>query len=146
MEQFLKLLHHSNPGLSILEIGLGGDKFAPVSLMSKLKDTAEILETAHYTFTVGHENSQQAAADQFGSLKSRVHVNVLDIEKPEVAEDKENFDLVLLFNAGMATSNPEIIISNTAKMLKETGRICIVDIDQPLLQLGTIIGSIQGVR
>lgn len=113
--------------------------------MSKLKDAAKFLETGQYTLSGGHE-SIQAAADQFGSLKSRVHIDVQDIGKLETTASQQKFDFVLLFNTKLANSSPGPIVANAVKLLKETGRICIVDIDQPQLQLGTILGSIQGDR
>ncbi|KAJ5403181.1 hypothetical protein N7509_003052 [Penicillium cosmopolitanum] len=145
LNEYLSLVHHSNPGLSILEIDLGGGELPPVSLVSKLKDAAKFLETGQYTLSGGHE-SLQAAADQFGSLKSRVHIDVQDIGKLETTASQQKFDFVLLFNTKLATSSPGPIVANAVKLLKETGRICIVDIDQPQLQLGTILGSIQGDR
>lgn len=114
--------------------------------MSKLKDAAELLETAQYTFSVGHESAVQAAADQFGSLKNRVPINVQDIGTHEITADQQKYDLVLLFNNRLSASNPEPIIANAVKLLKETGRICVVDIEQPQLQLGTILGSILGSK
>jgi hypothetical protein len=113
--------------------------------VSKLKDAANFLETGQYTLLGEHE-SLQAAADQFGSLKNRVRIDVQDIGKLEVTASQQKFDFVLLFNAKLATSSPGPIIANAVKLLKEKARICIVDIDQPQLQLGTILGSIQGDR
>lgn len=114
--------------------------------MPLLKDTTNFLDTAQYTFSVRRESSLQAAADQFGSLKNRVSINVQDIEKHEITTGQQKYDLILLFNFGLVTSFSDTIIPNAVKSLSETGCICIIDIDQPQLQLGTILGSIQGDR
>lgn len=115
-------------------------------LIPMLKDAADVLDTAQYSFSVRHESSLQAAADQFGSLKNRVSIDVQDIEKHETMTGQQKYDLILLLDFGLVPSFSKTIIPNAVKYLSEKGRICIIDIDHPQLQVGTILGSIQGER
>lgn len=129
-----------------MEIGLSGQEVPPLSLINRLNDVEQLLETSQYTFSVSNEGSLEAATQQFGSLKNHATINVRDIEKQDASASQEKFDLILIFNNRLLDSNWDSIIKNAVKLLKENGRICILDIDQPQLQLGTILGSLQGPK
>ncbi|KAL1982812.1 hypothetical protein VTN96DRAFT_872 [Rasamsonia emersonii] len=143
LDEYLTLRHHTEPGLSILEVGL--TTATPLSLVARLPSCGQILQTASYTFSVPSEKAVPSVEQQFGSLREAVAIQVEDLELRSQALDA-TYDIIILFDPGYASISPKDVLHTMRNLLKDGGKIVLVEISRPQLRLGTILGSLQWTR
>lgn len=112
--QYIKLLHHINPNMSIMEFA------DPGSLLADLKIDSDILDTSEYTVVCQSDetkaNLQQSLAD-FPTVSYAICPAGRDV--PE--EDKEKADLVIL--SGLSAE----FVGSAGLLLKKRGRVCLIE-------------------
>lgn len=135
--------HHNDPGLSILEVGLTAQ--TPLSLVARLPSRGQILQTAAYTFSVPSEEAVPGVEQRFGSLREAVSIQVADLELRSQALDT-TYDIIILFDPGYASTSPKDVLRTIRNLLKDSGKLVLVEINRPQLRLGTILGSLQWTR
>ncbi|KAG8527705.1 Type I Iterative PKS [Bacidia gigantensis] len=113
--EYVKLLHHSNPALSVLEI-------ANDSSLLASGDLSNILSTGEVTITW-----------RDAELKTKLDESAPDaiIESLDFTEElsseslkERNYDVVILSDLSSFDSHTETILSNIAKVLKPGGKVC----------------------
>ncbi|KAI2634221.1 putative polyketide synthase [Hypomontagnella submonticulosa] len=112
--EYIKLLHHINPNMSIMEFA------DPGSLLADLKIDSDILDTSEYTVVCQSDetkaNLQQSLAD-FPTVSYAICPAGRDV--PE--EDKEKADLVIL--SGLSAE----FVGSAGLLLKKRGRVCLIE-------------------
>lgn len=113
--EYIKLLHHSNPALSVLEIASSS------SLLSD-GDLSSISKTGEVTITCKD-------AELKAKLDETAHdafIESLDFTKELSSESLKDrsYDAVILSDLDLFDSQAELTLSNIAKVLKPGGRVC----------------------
>ena len=113
--EYVKLLHHSDPALSVLEIASNS------SLLTD-DDLSNISKTG--AITIAHKDSELEV--KLNETAHDAYTEVLDFteEIPSESLKDRSYDVVILSNLGSFDSQIEPTLSNVAKVLKPDGRVC----------------------
>ena len=113
--EYVKLLHHSNPALSVLEI-------APTSSMRTYGDLSYISKTGEVTITC-RDAELKAKLDE---TAHDAFIESLDFTEELSSESLKgrSYDVVILSDLDSFDSQAELTLSNIVKVLKPGGRVC----------------------
>ncbi|KAF4632818.1 hypothetical protein G7Y89_g5307 [Cudoniella acicularis] len=126
LAEYLRLLHHSNAALSILEVDLESEHSSPTVLCPTLDGFKGILRTGEYIIAC-QDDARKSKFQEDPSLDPNITVEVLDIEKElssEILKD-QSYDVIVVSNLD-AIAGKIAVIENMIKLLKEGGKICVV--------------------
>lgn len=130
---YVDLLAHKNPNQSILEIGAGtGGATAPIlqTLGAQFpKDHHGTPRYDQFTYTDISPGFFEEAKERFSSHSDRLLFRTLDIEKDPVQQGFEagKYDLVIASCVLHATTNTEMTLMHTRKLLKPGGKLILFE-------------------
>ena len=139
-------LSHQNPAMKILEIGAGtGSTTIPV-LQSLSNHNGLPPRFGHFYFTDISAGFFERANERLGSWRDLITYKTLDIEKEPVDQGFEigSFDLIVASNVLHATANMNKTLENSRKLLKNGGRIIILESTTLALSQTILFGTIPG--
>lgn len=126
--------------MSVLEIVHSSENSTTGSILPQLESAEDILDTINYTVVVQNEKSVGIVESQLGALKDLVSLEVRGTEK-DAQDSERQFDLVLVFKA--AQKDPDLLLREAKTFLKESGRVCVIEMGKPLLDLGIRLAALQ---
>ena len=139
-------LSHQNPAMKILEIGAGtGSTTIPV-LQSLSNQNGLPPRFGHFYFTDISAGFFERAKERLGTWGELITYRTLDIEKDPVDQGFEvaSFDLIVASNVLHATANMNKTLKNARKLLKDGGRIIILESTTLALSQTILFGTIPG--
>ena len=139
-------LSHQNPAMKILEIGAGtGSTTIPV-LQSLSNQNGLPPRFGEFYFTDISAGFFERAKERLGTWGELITYRTLDIEKDPVDQGFEiaSFDLVVASNVLHATANMNKTLKNARKLLRDGGRIIILESTTLALSQTILFGTIPG--
>ena len=139
---------HANPALSVLELG-ASTQTATSSIFSSVLDAEETaLPSFDYVFAASNEATLDCAKTQLQNWKNRISFKHLDPSKSPTTQDFKDgsYDLVIVSDLQLVAQDPNAVLTNLRKLLKPGGRLCIVQIENPRVELALILGSLPSSR
>ncbi|KAL6719039.1 hypothetical protein ACLMJK_003274 [Lecanora helva] len=138
LSKYLRLLHFTNPQLSILEI-----QSESMSLLKHLPDIEAVLETAQCTVACPSDESLADSGSGLAHLGKGVEYVVLDSTRslgiPELQDRK--FDVVLASSLEIAPKDFDMVLRNARALLENEGNVCIMEVNRPGLYLSALVES-----
>ncbi|KAL8780233.1 MAG: hypothetical protein Q9213_006555 [Squamulea squamosa] len=136
-------LAHSNPNLSILEIG-GGTGGATRIAMKALNSPNNIKAYRDYTFTDISPGFLSSARESMADLRD-MKFSVFDTEVDPMEQGYEQaYDLVIACQVLHATSDMHKTLSNCRKLLKPGGKLVLVETNRNFTVPGVVVGTFTG--
>ncbi|KAF2644665.1 BcPKS19, polyketide synthase [Massarina eburnea CBS 473.64] len=123
----------------ILEVGAGTGGTTRY-IVKHLQDHGIPFE---YVFTDISSSLVSAAKKQFKGVDN-MSFEVLDIEKPVMAEYEGAFHCIIATNCIYATRNLETSLTHLRKMLREDGALTLIEITQNMFWLDIVVGLFKG--
>jgi NADPH:quinone reductase-like Zn-dependent oxidoreductase/ubiquinone/menaquinone biosynthesis C-methylase UbiE len=145
--EYLNLLAHEKPGLSILEVG-GGTGAGTRNVIKTLKTHADgdtgTLRCRKYDFTDISAAFFEKAREEFEDVQFKMNYKILDIEKDITEQGFENnsYDVVIAINVLHVTQSVKKTLQNIRKAMKPGGKLIV---QEPLKPDGGTLGFIFGL-
>ncbi|KAK4236508.1 lovastatin diketide synthase LovF [Achaetomium macrosporum] len=161
MARYLDLLAHKNSGMKILEVG-AGTGVTTVEILKTLVKKEEgdggkrgWCRFGRYDFTDVSpgflekvKNGEEGeVAGVFAGLGERMRFKVLDVEADAVEQgfEEKGYDLVVAVNVLHATKSLKESLRNIRRLLKDNGKLLLIEITDPLSTIGpSIFGYLPG--
>ncbi|CRG92673.1 Nonribosomal peptide synthetase 14 [Talaromyces islandicus] len=140
LSQYLLILQHTYPELSVLEIIHSAENSTTGSILPQLQSAEVILDTSKYTVLVQNEKAAKTVESQLGTLTDLISLEVSATDN-SVQDHGRQYDLALVVN--IAHKDPDVLLCEAKSSLKEGGRVCIIEIGEPLLNLGIGLAALQ---
>ncbi|KAI9727214.1 MAG: Type I Iterative PKS [Cirrosporium novae-zelandiae] len=140
----VKLLAHKEPCLKVLEVGAGtGGATRP--MLQALGGNSLTPQYSQYTFTDVTTAFLGTAQEKFQDFKN-IEYRALNIEHDPMGQGFEanSFDLILASNVIHATENITASLQHCKALLKEGGKMILVETTRDLLTLGFMLGPLPG--
>ena len=139
-------LSHQNPAMEILEIGAGTGSTTIEVLQSLSNQNGQPPRFGHFYFTDISAGFFERANERLGTWGELTTYRTLDIEKDPVDQGFEigYFDLIVASNVLHATANMNKTLQNARKLLKDGGRIIILESTTLALSQTILFGTIPG--
>ena len=139
--QFLALTAHTNPDISILELGSTTGLAASSILSSAAEGSDGVPQTFEYVFSSPNHDILKKAEQQLEPWKDRIKFKTLAIEKDPGSQGFDNgtFDVVIVSDPLGAVQDPEIILATTRKLLKPRGKLCLTTVTNPGMRLSMVL-------
>lgn len=146
MTQYIDLIAHKDPDMSILEIGAGtGGATLPIlETIGGRKGTSPRLK--HYTYTDISMGFFEKAHDKFKPWLPYMTFQKLDCSQDPVQQGfKEgDYDLVVAYNVLHATPSMDVTLQNVKRLLKPGGKLLLCEITNALLRIHVMVGAFDG--
>jgi len=144
LTHIVDLCAHKNPHLRILEINAGMGVGPTGHLLSKLESTTDFKRYKDYTLTSKSPSFITVAQERYATSKAVLY-NVLDIDKgPRIQGFEAQYDLVIASRVLHATDSLSRTVKNSRKLLKQGGRLIVVEMTRPLDVAGMLSGTFPG--
>ncbi|KAE8839561.1 hypothetical protein HRS9122_06166 [Pyrenophora teres f. teres] len=144
LTHLVDLCAHKNPHLRILEINAGMGLGPTGRLLSKLESATDFKRYKDYTLTSKSPSFITGAQERFAASKSILY-NVLDIDRdPQEQGLEAQYDLVIASRTLHATDVLSRTVQNCRKLLKEGGKLVVVEMTRPLDVAGMLSGTFPG--
>lgn len=147
VEKLVTLFAHENPRATILEIG-GGTGACTMPVLGALSgaDASYDPRFSRYDFTDISTSFFEAAKDRFGGLGEFVTFRQLDIEQDPAKQSFEpgSYDLVVACNVLHATRDINATMRNVRKLLKDGGKLLLVESTEDTAEVQLIFGTLPG--
>ena len=140
----LRSIADENPQIRILEIGAGtGGCTVPVLDALSSSDGQRF---EHYDFTDISAGFFQAARDKFAAWGDIIAFSTLDIEKDLVEQGFElgSYDVIIAAQVLHATKNMTHTLNNVRKLLKDDGKLVLVETTKDTAEMHLIFGVLPG--
>ena len=144
LHNYLNVLSHKHPRLSILEVGAGTGSFTSYVLHA-LASRPERM--SRYDYTDISESFFEQAREKFAGYSPTVTYGKLDIEKDPVHQDYSggSYDVVVAGLVLHATSDLGTSIRNVRRLLKPRGKFILLEITEPQkFRTGVAFGTLPG--
>jgi ubiquinone/menaquinone biosynthesis C-methylase UbiE len=134
------LIAHTNPDLSILEIGIWDANMA-LSILSLGNS-----DLFHYTISDADAAKLERVKTQLQPKYPSVRYKILDIEQDLAKQQFEDntFDIVIISHPLYTMQSLDKALVNSRKLLKSGGKLCLIEATSPSLRLGSVIGCLAG--
>ncbi|KAK3343540.1 putative polyketide synthase, partial [Lasiosphaeria hispida] len=138
-----------NPQLRILEIGAGtGGCTGPVlaALAAQNKGGVNAAPFARYDFTDISSGFFQAARERFADWGDLIHYTALNIEQ-DVADQgfvEHSYDVIIAAQVLHATKSMAVTMRNVRKLLKDGGKLLLVETTRDTPDFHLIFGTLPG--
>jgi NADPH:quinone reductase-like Zn-dependent oxidoreductase/malonyl CoA-acyl carrier protein transacylase len=146
--RYISLLSHKYPDLDYLEIGAGtGGCTVPVLQALSGTDNHKYPRMKSYTYTDISSGFFEQAAEKFSSWGDMIQYAKLDIEQdPQTQAGFENrrFDVIIAANVLHATFDMNQTIRHARKLLREGGKLVLLDMTHSMLCVSLIFGNLPG--
>ncbi|KAE8385188.1 ketoacyl-synt-domain-containing protein [Aspergillus alliaceus] len=142
--EFARMLGLKSPGLRILEIG-GGTGCATLPILEALSRSERDL-FSHYRFTDVSSGFFANAHKKLEQWKELIQYQKLDIEQDPAQQgfQPSDYDLVVAANVLHATTNIEKTVQHVRQLLKEGGKLLLLESTRPTVHRSFIFGSLPG--
>lgn len=139
-------LSHQNPAMNILEIGAGTGSTTLPLLQSLGTQDGLPPRFGHFLFTDVSAGFFERAKERLNTWGSWITYKTLDIEKNPVEQgfEEASFDLAVASNVLHVTANMDNTLRNARKLLKNGGRIIILESTTLALSQTILFGTIPG--
>ena len=139
-------LSHQNPAMNILEIGAGTGSTTLPLLQSLSNQNGLPPRFGHFFFTDISAGFFERAKERLSTWGDLITCKTLDIEKDPIGQgfEEASFDLVVASNVLHATANMNNTLRNARKLLKNGGRIIILESTTLALSQTILFGTIPG--
>ncbi|KAK2758599.1 Type I Iterative PKS [Arachnomyces sp. PD_36] len=122
VSEYLQLLHHSNPALSILEILPGSQTSSSRVLSAELNGFERILRTG--SLTIAYQDAAvKAKLENDPNLKQSTAIELLDTSEGFAAEQWRDQAYDVIIASGLSDTATKLITN----LLKKDGRICVLE-------------------
>ena len=147
LAEYVDLLAHEKPGLTILEVGSGtgsGTRNVVRALKTHIGDDTGTLRCKRYDFTDISASFFESAREEFRDISLKVNYRVLDVEKnfAEQGFVDADYDVVIAINVIHATRNLANTLRNLRKAMRPGAKLIV---QEPLKPDGGTIGFIFGL-
>ncbi|KAK6223142.1 type I polyketide synthase [Colletotrichum tabaci] len=149
-DQVQKLVHlysMKNPRAKVLEIGGGTGGCTGSVLKGLSEDTPDgRYRFSSYTFTDVSTGFFEAASKKFASYGDMINFKKLDIETDPVEQSFEagSYDLIIACQVLHATKNMETTMKHVRKLLKNGGKLILVETTKDTLDVQLVFGTLPG--
>ncbi|KAI0198468.1 reducing type I polyketide synthase [Astrocystis sublimbata] len=143
--QLVRAIADENPKIKVLEIGAGtGGCTIPVLEALSSKDGSQRFES--YDFTDISAGFFQSARDNLARWNGLVSFSTLDVEKDPVEQGFElgSYDVIIAAQVLHATKNMQRTLDNVRKLLKDGGKLILLEMTRDRADLHIIFGSLPG--
>ena len=139
MFKYVRLTAHDNPRISILDLGTGAGAAASLIVRSISDDSNESFPMLRYVFASTREEESRQAEERLNHLKPFVEFKAVSLRENIMSQglQTENFDIIILSSFGDSHDLEERLI-HAKRLLKQRGKLCIVSIINPGLQLSLV--------
>lgn len=122
LSELIKLLHHSNPGLSIFE-AFTLNTARPI--LSQLPGLANVLKTANCTIWCADEQARQVAEENCPESND-VQIELQDLAQSIPRPEVPTTDLIIMNLSSSSSDDMGILLQNSIKLLVNHGRMCLI--------------------
>ena len=146
MPQYIDILAHQQPALSILEIGgVAGDAVSSIIPCDLTKDNP--LSFSRYVFSASTEHDLALAKERLVHLKGQVEFKTLAMNRDPKTQglDENSFDIIVCSSFDV-WRNADILLPNALRLLKPGGRVCLAGITNPSLRLLSVLRCLQAYQ
>ncbi|POS74158.1 polyketide synthase-3 [Diaporthe helianthi] len=143
---FVRGIAEENPRVRILEIGAGtGGCTLPV-LQALSSDVGEAPLFEHYDFTDISQGFLTSAREKMADWGDRVSYRTLDIEKDPIDQGFEagSYDIIIAAQVLHAVESIDTVMQNVKKLLKEEGKLVLVETTRDTPEVQLIFGTLPG--
>ncbi|TGJ85110.1 hypothetical protein E0Z10_g3631 [Xylaria hypoxylon] len=142
--QVVRAISDETPGIRILEIG-SGTGGATLPILDALS-TDDCQRFEHYDFTDISAGFFQAARERFDSWGETISYSTLDIEKDPEDQgfDLGSYDVIVAAQVLHATKNMKNTMDNVRKLLKDGGKIVLVETTRDTPDVQLVFGGVPG--
>lgn len=139
-------LSHQNPAMNILEIGAGTGSTTIPLLQSLSNQNGLPPRFGHFFFTDISAGFFERAKERLSTWGDLITCKTLDIEKDPIGQgfEEASFDLVVASNVLHATANMNNTLRNVRKLLKNGGRMIVLESTTLALSQTILFGTIPG--
>ncbi|KAL9100557.1 MAG: hypothetical protein Q9163_004079 [Psora crenata] len=143
LAELVDLAAHTNPDISILELGDAEGGAASSILNSKLGNSSAMDQAFPYTFTTANGAALEAAQASLQPLKDRIGFKVLSIQEELSTQGFEAsaFDIIIISHP-LAALQLEGALTNIRKLLKQGGTLCLLNVNKPGLRLSIVLNCL----
>ncbi|KAK2028338.1 type I polyketide synthase [Colletotrichum zoysiae] len=147
VRKIVQLYSMKNPRAKVLEIGGGTGGCTGSVLKGLTEDTPDNqYRFASYTFTDISSGFFEAASRKFATYGDMINFKKLDIESDPVEQSFEagSYDLIIACQVLHATKNMEKTMKNVRKLLKDGGKLVLVETTKDTLDVQLVFGTLPG--
>jgi NADPH:quinone reductase-like Zn-dependent oxidoreductase/SAM-dependent methyltransferase len=140
LASIVALCAHQNPALKILEVGAGTGS-ATNEILPALKGSSPWRQYLEYRFTDTSTSFLSSAEERFSQF-SGMTFGAFDMEKSRAEQGYEqDWDIVVASNVIHATSDIKNTLINIRNTLKPGGKMILLELTQPQLSAGLVLGT-----
>jgi SAM-dependent methyltransferase len=145
MAEYIKLLSFKYPRMKVLEIGAGTGG-ASLPILQALDDSVDGLLFDRYCYTDISSGFFEKARAKFAHWERRMDFKTLDVSKDPLHQgfEEQQFDLIIAANVLHATPSLDVTVANCRKLLKNGGRMILMEVSRLTLTINTIFGTLPG--
>lgn len=142
--QYVGLLAHQEPAISILEIGGTAGGAAPYVIHADPQTSKVFSSRSQYVFSRPTDAESDIAKERLGSLTNQVEFKTLSTDRTPASQGFSNttFDVIICSFLD-PFSDPDRKLANLRQLLKPDGKICMATITKPDLRLSFILHCLQ---
>ena len=140
----MRLLHHSKPEISILEVAPESENALTAPLFLQRDDLNDIIGAIQANVACQEESTKSRLLDD-PNFNQTLQVEILDLSEHSSAENAETskFDVILVPNVAAYGSKPELALENLIRVLNAGGKLCILGNDNDVDQVKAILKTSQ---
>ena len=142
--EFVKRLVFQNPEMKVLEIGAGTGG-ATIPLLEALSHDGE-LSISQYDFTDVSAGFFERVSPRLKQWESRVRFQTLDVGQDTIKQGfaEQSYDLIIASNSLHVSSHLDCAIANVRQLLKDEGRLLLIETTNAVPFINMIYGLIPG--
>ena len=146
LSNYLKLLGHKNPHLSVLEIGAEAGGAASTIMQALSCTEEEVARFARYTYTSVSNESFKDVEERSSAWKHLITCQTLDIEVDPLDQgfEAESYDVVIAVHVLHGTKSTPDTLNHVRKILKPGGRLVFIEMTRERLSSTVLFGTLPG--
>lgn len=135
---------HTNPDVSILELGTSTGAAAPSIISSAAEEPDSLPQTFEYVFSSPTDDTLKIAEDQLAPWKDRIKFKKFSVEKDSSSQGFENgtLDVVIISTPVGVAHHAERTLATVRKLLKPGGKLCLMNVTNPGMRLSLVLRSL----
>ncbi|MCJ1354257.1 MAG: hypothetical protein MMC33_004244 [Icmadophila ericetorum] len=146
LAEYIELLAHENPGISILDLGTAAGAAASLVIANTSKDSDGPPPTFHYVFSSPTEAESKEAEERLNHLKNYVKFKTVSMSKDPTSHGlpMESFDVIIL-SVLEDIHDLDGRLVNAKRLLKPGGKLCVIGITNPGMRLSLVLHCLQAM-